>query len=341
MIYQSRYRHCHGSVSQPRFFKLKVGLLCLAALLAAPFGVQAQAFPSKPMRIIVPFAPGGATDVLARMFGGEMQKSLGQPVVVENKPGAGGNIGAELGAKSAPDGYTLTLVAHGFMSVNPHVYKSLGYDSIRDFAPVTQLVDAPLLLVVNPSVPIKSVREFLDYAKANPGKLVIGNGGSGTAQHLAGELFTSMAGIQALHVPYKGSAPATTDLLGGQTQAQLDNMVTFVSHVKAGKLRALGVSSAKRAALFPEVPTIAEAGVPGYEAGTWYGVAAAGGTPADVVAKINAELVRAMKLPEISAKLFDMGLVPIGSSPEQFAAFIKGQREMAGKLVKQAGLPQQ
>ena len=337
------YRYSNSLLSGPRqgLLKVKVGLLCLAALLAVPLHAQVQAFPSKAMRIIVPFAPGGATDVLARMFGGEMQKHWGQPVVVENKPGAGGNIGAELGAKSAPDGYTLTLVAHGFMSVNPHVYKSLGYDSLRDFAPITQLVDAPLLLVVNPSVPIKTVREFIDYAKANPGKLVIGNGGSGTAQHLAGELFTSMAGIQALHVPYKGSAPATTDLLGGQTQAQLDNMVTFVSHVKAGKLRPLGVSSAKRAALFPDVPTIAEAGVPGYEAGTWYGVAAAGGTPADVVAKLNAELVRAMKLPEISGKLFDMGLVPIGSSPEQFGAFIKAQREMAGKLVKQAGLPQQ
>ncbi|MBK8063311.1 MAG: tripartite tricarboxylate transporter substrate binding protein [Betaproteobacteria bacterium] len=320
--------------------KMKVVLSTLA-LAAFSGAAAAQAFPTKPMRIIVPFAPGGATDVLARTFGGEMQKHWGQTVVVENKPGAGGNIGAEAGAKAAPDGYTLTLVAHGFMSVNPHVYKNLGYDSVRDFAPVTQLVDAPLLLVVNPNVPIKSVREFVDYAKANPGKLVIGNGGAGTAQHLAGELLTSMAGIKALHVPYKGSAPATTDLLGGQTQAQLDNMVTFVSHVKAGKLRPLGVSSAKRAALFPDVPTIAEAGVPGYESGTWYGVTAAGGTPADVVAKINAELVRIMKQPEIAQKLADMGLVPVGSSPEQFGAFIRAQRELAGKLVKQAGLPQQ
>ena len=318
--------------------KVVLSTLALAAFSGA---AAAQAFPTKPMRIIVPFAPGGATDVLARTFGGEMQKHWGQTVVVENKPGAGGNIGAEAGAKAAPDGYTLTLVAHGFMSVNPHVYRNLGYDSVRDFAPVTQLVDAPLLLVVNPNVPIKSVREFVDYAKANPGKLVIGNGGAGTAQHLAGELLTSMAGIKALHVPYKGSAPATTDLLGGQTQAQLDNMVTFVSHVKAGKLRPLGVSSAKRAALFPDVPTIAEAGVPGYESGTWYGVTAAGGTPADVVAKINAELVRIMKQPEIAQKLADMGLVPVGSSPEQFGAFIRAQRELAGKLVKQAGLPQQ
>ena len=326
------------------FLKMKVQLSILALALApalATSHAQAQAFPSKPMRIVVPFAPGGATDVLARMFGGEMQKNWGQTVVIENKPGAGGNIGAEAGAKSAPDGYTLTLVAHGFMSVNPHVYKSLGYDSVRDFAPVTQLVDAPLLLVVNPNVPIRSVREFVDYAKANPGKLVIGNGGSGTAQHLAGELLTSMAGIQALHVPYKGSAPATTDLLGGQTQAQLDNMVTFVSHVKSGKLRPLGVSSAKRVALFPEVPTIAEAGVPGYESGTWYGMAAPAGTPAEIVGRINAELVRIMKLPEVAQKLGDMGLVPIGNTPEQFGTFIRAQRELAGRLVKQAGLPQQ
>ncbi len=340
-MYRYRYENRQDSQYRRGVFKLKVGLLCLASAFLQVTAAQAQTFPAKPMRIVVPFAPGGATDVLARLFGGEMQKHWGQPVVVENKPGAGGNIGAELGAKAAPDGHTLTLVAHGFMSVNPHVYKNLGYDSVRDFAPVTQLVDAPLLLVVNPSVPIKSVREFIDYAKANPGKLVIGNGGAGTAQHLAGELLTSMAGIQALHVPYKGSAPATTDLLGGQTQAQLDNMVTFVSHVKAGKLRPLGVSSLKRASIFPDVPTIAEAGVPGYESGTWYGIAAPAGTPADVVGKLNAELVRAMKLPETNQKLTEMGLVPVGSTPEQFALFIKAQRELAGRLAKQASLPQQ
>ena len=316
--------------------------LALACAATLPALAAAQAFPSKPLRIIVPFAPGGATDVLARLFGGEMQKSFGQSVVVENKPGAGGNIGAEAGAKAPPDGYTLTLVAHGFMSVNPHVYKSLGYDSIRDFAPVTQLVTAPLLFVTNPgALPAKNLREILDFAKANPGKLVIGNGGSGTAQHLAGELFSSMANVNVVHVPYKGSAPATTDLLGGQTHAMLDNMVTLIPHVKSGKLRAIAVSTPQRVATFPDVPTIAEAGVPGYDAGTWYGVCAPGGTPADVVAKLNAELVRAMKLPEVSAKIAEMGLIAVGSTPAGFAQFIRQQREMAGRLVKQAGLPQQ
>jgi tripartite-type tricarboxylate transporter receptor subunit TctC len=316
--------------------------LTLACALALPLAAAAQSFPSKPIRIVVPFAPGGATDVLARLFGGEMQKGFGQSVVVENKPGAGGNIGAEAGAKAAPDGTTLTLVAHGFMSVNPHVYKSLGYDSIRDFAPVTQLVTAPLLFVTNPgALPAKNLREILDFAKANPGKLVIGNGGSGTAQHLAGELFSSMAGVNVVHVPYKGSAPATTDLLGGQTHAMLDNMVTLIPHVKSGKLRAIAVSTPQRVATFPDVPTIAEAGVPGYDAGTWYGVCAPGGTPADVVAKLNAELVRAMKLPEVSAKIAEMGLIAVGSTPAEFAQFIRQQREMAGRLVKQAGLPQQ
>ena len=322
--------------------KTLVRTFALACSLALPLAAAAQAFPSKPLRIIVPFAPGGATDVLARLFGGEMQKSFGQSVVVENKPGAGGNIGAEAGAKAAPDGYTLTLVAHGFMSVNPHVYKSLGYDSIRDFAPVTQLVTAPLLFVTNPNaLPAKNLREILDYAKANPGKLVIGNGGSGTAQHLAGELFSSMANVNVVHVPYKGSAPATTDLLGGQTHAMLDNMVTLIPHVKSGKLRAIAVSTPQRVATFPEVPTISEAGVPGYDAGTWYGVCAPGGTPADVVSKLNAELVRAMKQPEVSAKIAEMGLIAVGSTPAEFAQFIRQQREMAGKLVKQAGLPQQ
>ena len=316
--------------------------IALSCALALPLAAAAQSFPTKPIRIIVPFAPGGATDVLARLFGGEMQKSFGQSVVVENKPGAGGNIGAEAGAKAAPDGYTLTLVAHGFMSVNPHVYKSLGYDSIRDFAPVTQLVTAPLLFVTNPNaLPAKNLREILDYAKANPGKLVIGNGGSGTAQHLAGELFSSMANVNVVHVPYKGSAPATTDLLGGQTHAMLDNMVTLIPHVKSGKLRAIAVSTPQRVATFPEVPTISEAGVPGYDAGTWYGVCAPGGTPADVVSKLNAELVRAMKQPEVSAKIAEMGLIAVGSTPAEFAQFIRQQREMAGKLVKQAGLPQQ
>ena len=322
--------------------KTLVRTFALACSLALPLAAAAQAFPSKPLRIIVPFAPGGATDVLARLFGGEMQKSFGQSVVVENKPGAGGNIGAEAGAKAAPDGYTLTLVAHGFMSVNPHVYKSLGYDSIRDFAPVTQLVTAPLLFVTNPNaLPAKNLREILDYAKANPGKLVIGNGGSGTAQHLAGELFSSMANVNVVHVPYKGSAPATTDLLGGQTHAMLDNMVTLIPHVKSGKLRAIAVSTPQRVATFPEVPTISEAGVPGYDAGTWYGVCAPGGTPADVVSKLNAELVRAMKQPEVSAKIAEMGLIAVGSTPAEFAQFIRQQRDMAGKLVKQAGLPQQ
>ena len=316
--------------------------IALSCALALPLLAAAQAFPTKPIRIVVPFAPGGASDVLARLYGGEMQKSFGQSVVVENKPGAGGNIGAEAGAKAAPDGYTLTLVAHGFMSVNPHVYKSLGYDSIRDFAPVTQLVTAPLLFVTNPNaLPAKNLREILDYAKANPGKLVIGNGGSGTAQHLAGELFSSMANVNVVHVPYKGSAPATTDLLGGQTHAMLDNMVTLIPHVKSGKLRAIAVSTPQRVATFPEVPTISEAGVPGYDAGTWYGVCAPGGTPADVVSKLNAELVRAMKQPEVSAKIAEMGLIAVGSTPAEFAQFIRQQREMAGKLVKQAGLPQQ
>ena len=316
--------------------------IALSCALALPLAAAAQSFPTKPIRIIVPFAPGGATDVLARLFGGEMQKSFGQSVGVENKPGAGGHSGAEAGAKAAPDGYTLTLVAHGFMSVNPHVYKSLGYDSIRDFAPVTQLVTAPLLFVTNPNaLPAKNLREILDYAKANPGKLVIGNGGSGTAQHLAGELFSSMANVNVVHVPYKGSAPATTDLLGGQTHAMLDNMVTLIPHVKSGKLRAIAVSTPQRVATFPEVPTISEAGVPGYDAGTWYGVCAPGGTPADVVAKLNAELVRAMKQPEVSAKIAEMGLIAVGSTPAEFAQFIRQQRDMAGKLVKQAGLPQQ
>ena len=272
------------------------------------------------------------------MFAQKMGESFNQSVIVENKPGAGGNIGAEAGAKAPADGYTLTLAAAGFMAVNPSVYSKLGYDSVKDFQPISLLVNAPLLFVVHPKVQANTVKEFINFARANPGKLTIGNGGTGTAQHLGGEFFTTTADIKVVHVPYKGSAPATSDLLGGVFDAQFDNMVTLIPHVKAGKLRALAVSSAKRVPLLPDVPTIAESALPGFETGTWYGVVAPAGTPRPVVEKLNREVLRILALPDVQERLTAQGLEPAGNSPADFATMIRAEIAKYAKIVKAAGI---
>ena len=312
--------------------------LAFASVFAAAPAQAQDGFPSKQIRIIVPFAPGGATDMLARLVGQKMGETFNQTVIVENRPGAGGNIGAEAGAKAPPDGHTLTLAAAGFMAVNPSVYAKMGYDSVKDFQPITLLVNAPLLFVVNPKVQAQSVKDFINLAKASPGKLTVGNGGTGTAQHLGGEYFTSTADIQVTHVPYKGSAPATTDLLGGVFDAQFDNMVTLIPHVKAGKLRALAVSSAKRVPLLPDVPTIAESALPGFETGTWYGIVAPAGTPQPAVARLNREINRILALPDVQEKLLAQGLEPAGNTPAEFAAMIRSEIAKYAKIVKAAGI---
>ena len=327
----------HTAIRRRQF--LNAALLASLALggTVAPALAQDN-FPSRQMRIIVPFAPGGATDMLARLLAQKMGESFNQSVIVENKPGAGGNIGAEAGAKAPPDGYTLTLAAAGFMAVNPSVYSKLGYDSVKDFQPISLLVNAPLLFVVNPKVQANSVKEFISFARANPGKLTIGNGGTGTAQHLGGEFFTTTADIKVVHVPYKGSAPATSDLLGGVFDAQFDNMVTLIPHVKAGKLRALAVSSAKRVPLLPDVPTIAESALPGFETGTWYGVVAPAGTPRPVVEKLNREVLRILALPDVQERLIAQGLEPAGNSPTEFATMVRAEIAKYAKIVKAAGI---
>jgi tripartite-type tricarboxylate transporter receptor subunit TctC len=325
--------------SRYAFVRLLAALPLAIATLVCVAPAQAQdGFPSRQIRIIVPFAPGGATDMLARLVGQKMGETFNQTVLVENRPGAGGNIGAEAGAKAPPDGHTLTLAAAGFMAVNPSVYAKLGYDSVKDFQPISLLVHAPLLFVVHPKVQAQTVKEFINLAKANPGKLTIGNGGTGTAQHLGGEYFTSAADIQVIHVPYKGSAPATTDLLGGVFDAQFDNMVTLIPHVKAGKLRALGVSSARRVPLLPDVPTIAESALPGFETGTWYGIVAPAGTPQPVVARLNREINRILALPDVREKLLAQGLEPAGDSPAEFSALIRSEIAKYAKIVKAAGI---
>jgi tripartite-type tricarboxylate transporter receptor subunit TctC len=276
--------------------------------------------------------------MLARTVGQKLSASWGQSVIVENRPGAGGNIGAAVGAKAAPDGYTLTLTAAGIMAVNPHIYPKLPYDSIKDFAPVTQLVNAPLLLVVHPSVPVNNFKEYVQLVKAQPGKITLGNGGTGTAQHLGGEYLDMSAGMKSLHVPYKGSAPATADLIGGQVQAMFDNMVTLIPHIKAGKLKPLAVTSNTRVSILPDVPTVAESGLPGFETGTWYGIAAPAGTPKDVVNKLQAEIARILAMPDVHDKLIQQGLIPVGSTPEQFGKFIGAERIKAGNIVKAANI---
>ncbi len=309
-------------------------LACACALLAPGLVAAQSDYPNKPLRVIVPFPPGGASDTLGRMVAQHLGQAWGQTAVVENRPGAGGNIGAEAGAKAAPDGYTLTLAAAGFMAVNPSLYPKLNYDSATDFQPIALLVKAPLLLVVNPKVPANNAKEFIELAKRAPGKITIGNGGTGTAQHLGGVSFGLAAGVDVTHIPYKGSAPATNDLLGGVFDAQFDNLVTLVPFVKSGKLRALGVSSSRRVAALPEVPTLAEAVLPGFEDGTWYGIVTPRNTPKAVVDKMNAELLKMLAQPETRDKLLAMGLEPAGNSPAEFGAMIRSEIAKYANVVK-------
>ncbi|QIL74391.1 tripartite tricarboxylate transporter substrate binding protein (plasmid) [Diaphorobacter sp. HDW4B] len=313
-------------------------LAAVTTALACSGALAQTDYPSRQIRVIVPFPPGGASDTLGRMVAQQLSTAWGQPAVVENRPGAGGNIGAEAGAKAAPDGYTLTLAAAGFMAVNPTLYPKLNYDSAKDFQPVSLLVKAPLLLVVNPKVEANNVREFIQLAQRSPGKITIGNGGAGTAQHLGGVNFGLSANVDVAHVPYKGSAPATNDLLGGVTDAQFDNLVTLVPFVKSGKLRALGVSSKQRVSALPDVPTLDEAGLPGFEDGTWYGIVAPKGTPKPIVDKLNAELHRMLAQPETQQKLLSMGLEPAGNSPSDFGALIHSEISKYRAVIQKANI---
>ena len=309
-----------------------------AALSLAPLAAQAQAaFPAKPITIIVPFSAGGTTDILARVVGQYMARDLGQTVVVDNRAGAGGNIGGQAAARAPADGYTLFMGTVGTHAINQSLYKKMPFDPIKDFAPLSRVAMVPNLLVANPSQPFKSVKEMIAYAKANPGKVNFGSAGNGSSIHLSGELFKQMTGVDMQHVPYKGSAPAVSDLIGGQISVMFDNMPSAIPHVKAGKLRALAVTTAKRSPALPDVPTIAEAGVPGYEATSWFGLLAPAGTPAPVVAKLNASILKALADPEVKKKLAEQGAEPHGEKPEQFAAFIESETLKWGKVVKESG----
>lgn len=311
-------------------------------LLAAIFAVvtltaNAQTYPNKPIKMVVPFPAGGTTDILARLVGQELSKAWGQQVIIENRGGAGGNIGSDLVAKSEPDGYTLLMGTVGTHGINVSLYKKMPYDAVKDFQPITQVAAVPNLLAVHPSVPVKSVKELIAYAKKNPNKLSFASSGNGTSIHLSGELFKTMTDVQMTHVPYKGSAPAVTDLLGGQVHLMFDNMPSVLPHVKTGKLRGLAVTTAKRSPAAPNLPTVAEAGVPGYEASSWFGVLAPAGVPKDIVTKLNKEIVRILNAPEMKKKLSEQGAEPVGNTPEEFAAHIKAEIAKWAKVVKASG----
>jgi len=308
----------------------------LAFAVCAP-GVDAQAWPSKPIKWVVPFAPGGTTDILARTVAEKLQGVLGQPVVIDNKPGAGGAVGAEFTAKAAPDGYTImggTISTH---AINASLYTKLPYDPVKDFAPITLIARVPNMLVVNPAVPAKDVKELIALLKATPGKYTFASSGNGTSQHLSGELFKSMAGVDMQHIPYKGSPPALQDVVGGQVTMTFDNITTAWPLAKAGKLRALAVTTAKRSTVAPDVPTLAEAGLPGFEVGSWQGVFAPAGTPPEIVRRLNAEIVKILNLPDVREKLGGLGAEIVADSPEEFAALVRGEVVKWADVVKKSG----
>jgi len=314
----------------PRLFA--ASLLCLAA--AGQFA-QAADYPTRPVKWVVPYPPAGTTDVLARIVAQWLTEKLGQPFVIENKPGAGNNLGTESVVNAPPDGYTMLLVnpANG---INATLYKNLNFNLIRDIAPVAGLVRTPNVMEVTPSFPAKTVAEFIAYCKANPGKINMASSGSGTSVHLSGELFKSMTGCQMLHVPYKGAGPALTDLMGGQVDVIFDNLPSSVGHIKGGKIRALGVTSEGREPSMPQLPTIAET-VPGYEATAWFGIGMPKGTPKDIIDKVNAEVNRALADPKMRERLAELGGKPIAGTPEDFGKVIAAETAKWEKVVISSG----
>jgi tripartite-type tricarboxylate transporter receptor subunit TctC len=323
-------------------FSLAAIAACLAVASFAPGAARAQAaaadYPRKAVRVIVPAAPGGGADIIARIIGQQLGKSLGQTFLADNRPGAANIVGTEIVAKAQPDGYTLIVNTAGPMSINPLIYAKLPYDAVKDFAPITNVADTAFVLVVNPAVPAKSVAELIALARSKPGQLAYASWGRGSANHLGTELFIMMTQIKLLHVPYKGSGAAMPDVLAGNVQMIFDTIASAVPQIRAGRLRPLGVSSLKRPAVIPGVPTIAESGVNGYESGSWFGFFAPAKTPASIVRKLHGEIIKAMKLPEVQERLATLGLDPVGNTPEQFGEQIRGDFAKWSKVVQAAGI---
>jgi tripartite-type tricarboxylate transporter receptor subunit TctC len=308
----------------------------LAALLAAPLVLHAQAWPSKQVRIIVPFTPGGFNDTLGRILAQELPKTLGQPFIVENRPGGGSVIGTELAAKSAPDGYTLFIAALPF-SVIQSLYKT-SFDVTKDFAPITLAGVSDNMLVAHPAFPANSVQDLVKLAKSKPGRINYGSSGAGTSVHLSMELFKTMTGTFMTHIAYKGSAPVVTDLIGGQVDVMFDNVPNVIQHVKAGRMKALAVSGAKRSFIAPDVPTVIEAGVPGYDVSVWFGVLAPAGTPRDIITRLNTEIVRIINTGEVTERFRNQGVDPRPGTPEQFGELIRSEVPRWAKVIKDAGI---
>jgi tripartite-type tricarboxylate transporter receptor subunit TctC len=313
----------------------------VAGLALAPMQASAQsaaelAYPSHTIRVIVPYPPGGAVDPVARAIAQRLAAQWGQPVIVENKPGANTFIAAELVAKSPADGYTLLVAAVGTLAVNPNLYPTMPFDVNRDFAPIAKLADLPLILVVNPKSPLRSVADIIAAARKDPGKLTFASGGTGQGTHLAGELFQSMAGVKMVHVPYKGNAPAVLDVMGGEVDMIFDGMAASLQNVRAGKLRALAVTTVRRSSSIPDLPTVAESGLPGFEVGSWFGLLARAGPPPAIIGKINAAVLPILRDPEVVAMMANLGLEPAGSSPEEFGAYIRAEQAKWARVVRDA-----
>jgi tripartite-type tricarboxylate transporter receptor subunit TctC len=317
----------------------RLAALIAAALLGAALPAQAQTWPSKPVRIVVPFPPGGTTDIVARAIGVELQRMWQHAVVIENRAGAGGNIGAEVVAKSAPDGYTLLMGTVGTHAINAALFAQSGtkmpFDPVRDFVPITLAAGVPNVMVINPKLPVNTVAEFIAYAKARPGQLNMASSGNGTSIHLSGELFKTVTGIYMVHFPYRGSAPAVTDLIAGNMNVMFDNLPSALPHIKSGRLKALAVTSRTRSPALPDVPTIEEAaGLKGFDASSWFGLFAPAGTPRAIVDKIQADVAKALANPEVRERFVAQGADPGGNTPEQFAAFIRAETDKWTRVVK-------
>ena len=312
----------------------------MPALLAAAFGAAAQTYPSKPVRLVVPFVAGGPTDIQGRMLGEKLAQRLGQQFIIDNRGGANGNIGMEIVAKSAPDGYTLVIATVGTWAVNPSLYK-LPFDVVKDFAPIIQVSTSPGVLVVHPSVPARNVKELIALARARPGKLDYGSSGVGGFGHISGALFCLLTKTEMVHIPYKSSAPSLTDLIAGQIQVLFNNAISTVPYIRAGKVRALAVTSLKRMHALPELPTIDEAGVKGYDNSSWSAVAAPAGTPREIITKLNGELSAILKLPDVQEKSAAVGADIIGGTPEQFGAYLKSEIAKFARVVKEAKISAQ
>jgi tripartite-type tricarboxylate transporter receptor subunit TctC len=311
--------------------------LCVVLVACLASAAAAQTYPNRPIRMIAPFPAGGLADVLARAVGEELGKTLGQPVIVENRPGAGGNLGADVVAKAAPDGYTLMMSSAGIQSINQFLYKAMPFEAESAFAPVSLVADMSMLMVVHPKLALRTLPELLARARAEPGKVNFGSAGIGTTAHLALAMFNHVAGVKLTHVPYRGAAPAVQDLVAGQIDGVFDNPPTVIAHIRAGSIRAIAVAAKERMPLLPDVPTAAEGGVANFEASSWFGVVAPAGTPQEIVAHLSAEIAKAVRAPSMQ-RFNDTGARVLGSSPDEFAAFVRGERTKWGEIVRSANI---